>query len=541
MLKAEKTYKKLIPYLLAIALFAATFFISFHLIDYWQLQPDEGIPIYSAKRILDGQIMYRDFFDIVTPLTDYILASLYWLFGPTLRVARLSVILSNALSVVVLLFISFRIVKNKWLALIPAVIMIGYAGNHYSVSHHWFAFDAVVLTFWVILKCTEDNPYHSYIWLCPGLSVAIVFLIIQSTGLALMGMLSLFILWLYRYNGLSFKQAVRALSFFITAFLSPILFVFLLFYLAGASKAMIYDLFIWPWGHYGMTNSASYVKNIFYYATNYSPIEFLMHIFADYVSVFIAIAVGSGSLVKGLNPAKEVNIYNQRLMVLATILISAFVSTMVNPTEYRFFIFIPLDVLLIIMLVEKSLINRKLLKGLFYIYLFTFSFIILFDSMKYYLGVDKFIHSSFNIKIQTKAGEVMFPKLPAQYLIKFRQPAPLSLITALNYQFPKYTFIMYWSPMIYFLSGSTNPTILNTYIPCYNTGEQADTVIRQLEQSKPPLVIVDDDLLALKSQHYKNINPCVFDREHDILLQWIIKHYTFQTSVPWFSIYILSK
>src|SRR5215475_3726882 len=48
---------------------------------------DEGVFLYEAKRILDGQVMYRDFFDLVGPASNYALALIYLLFGVSMETA----------------------------------------------------------------------------------------------------------------------------------------------------------------------------------------------------------------------------------------------------------------------------------------------------------------------------------------------------------------------------------------------------------------------------------------------------------------------
>jgi hypothetical protein len=49
---------------------------------------DEGIATMGAWRVLSGQVPYRDFFAIETPLSFYLVAPLYKLFGTTFEVGR---------------------------------------------------------------------------------------------------------------------------------------------------------------------------------------------------------------------------------------------------------------------------------------------------------------------------------------------------------------------------------------------------------------------------------------------------------------------
>src|SRR5215469_3955467 len=45
------------------------------------IEPDEGIVLQGATRILDGQVPYRDFFSFYTPGSFYLVAALFRVFG----------------------------------------------------------------------------------------------------------------------------------------------------------------------------------------------------------------------------------------------------------------------------------------------------------------------------------------------------------------------------------------------------------------------------------------------------------------------------
>src|ERR1700755_2144768 len=46
-----------------------------------QIDLDEGIILQGAQRILDGQVLYRDFFSFFTPGSYYLLALIFRIFG----------------------------------------------------------------------------------------------------------------------------------------------------------------------------------------------------------------------------------------------------------------------------------------------------------------------------------------------------------------------------------------------------------------------------------------------------------------------------
>src|SRR5713226_5882930 len=48
---------------------------------YTAMEPDEGIILQGAQRILGGQVLYRDFFSFFTPGSYYLLVLLFKIFG----------------------------------------------------------------------------------------------------------------------------------------------------------------------------------------------------------------------------------------------------------------------------------------------------------------------------------------------------------------------------------------------------------------------------------------------------------------------------
>src|ERR1051326_4140789 len=58
---------------------------------YSTLEPDEGIVLQGAERILGGQLPYRDFFSFYTPGSFYLVAWLFRIFGDSFTIARMSV------------------------------------------------------------------------------------------------------------------------------------------------------------------------------------------------------------------------------------------------------------------------------------------------------------------------------------------------------------------------------------------------------------------------------------------------------------------
>src|ERR1017187_5852447 len=74
----------------ALLLFVGSFAYLSLFLRYTAIEPDEGIILQGAQRILQGGVLYRDFFSYLTPGSYYLLALLFKVFGSSFAVARMA-------------------------------------------------------------------------------------------------------------------------------------------------------------------------------------------------------------------------------------------------------------------------------------------------------------------------------------------------------------------------------------------------------------------------------------------------------------------
>lgn len=98
---------------------------------------DEGIIVYSAVRIIDGHVLYRDFWSIYTPGQFYVLAGLYKLFGPSIMVERLWDTAARAFLALVTFWLVTRL-SSRRTGLLAWVAITAWVGYYtYSFTKHW--------------------------------------------------------------------------------------------------------------------------------------------------------------------------------------------------------------------------------------------------------------------------------------------------------------------------------------------------------------------------------------------------------------------
>lgn len=81
---------------------------------------DEGLFLYESKRLLDGDVFYRDIFEILTPGAFYVMALFFRVFGTTIATAKTVMAIVHASIAVLIYLIARRAGTRRSLALTAA-------------------------------------------------------------------------------------------------------------------------------------------------------------------------------------------------------------------------------------------------------------------------------------------------------------------------------------------------------------------------------------------------------------------------------------
>lgn len=117
---------------------------------------DEAIHLYEAKRVLQGDVMYRDVFEIITPGWMYLMALLFRVFGTGMATARIAMAVIHA----------------------GTMLMIGVTGRRLGVrpALAWTA------SFAYLAVCQSAWPIASQHWLSTFLCVLLLLVLIARDG-----------------------------------------------------------------------------------------------------------------------------------------------------------------------------------------------------------------------------------------------------------------------------------------------------------------------------------------------------------------------
>ncbi len=113
---------------------------------YWTALPrslggaDESVHLYEAKRVLGGEILYRDVFNFITPGWFYLMAALFRIFGTTIETARGAMAVVHGTTTALIYLTGRRIGMRRSLCWLPALGYLAVCQPAWPiVSQHWLS------------------------------------------------------------------------------------------------------------------------------------------------------------------------------------------------------------------------------------------------------------------------------------------------------------------------------------------------------------------------------------------------------------------
>ena len=141
---------------------------------------DESVYLYEAKRVLEGEVPYRDVFEITTPGWLYLMAALFRLFGVTLATARFAMAVLHGLSAAALYATCRRLgVRWSFAWLAPLAYLLVCQPAWPIASQHWLG---TFLTIGLLLSCAALPGRRASWALLPGIVVGLLIAVLQQRG-----------------------------------------------------------------------------------------------------------------------------------------------------------------------------------------------------------------------------------------------------------------------------------------------------------------------------------------------------------------------
>ncbi|MGH9538981.1 MAG: ArnT family glycosyltransferase [Terriglobales bacterium] len=240
---------------IAAAIFAVTVAYLWLFRHYTSMEPDEGIVLEGAQRILRGQVLYRDFFSYFTPGSYYLLALLFRVFGSSFLVARTVLVLFGGVFSAVTYLLARRVCSRASAILVAGIVTLTSLPYRFEVLHNWDS------TFWACLAvyCAVrwlESPRWTWAF-ATGLLVSLTCLFEQSKGAGLLVGLGA------GFAAIAFLNRQRslwsvAIGWGLAVGLASPLLATVAYFGAQRSLSIMLADWLWPLHHYSLANRVPY-------------------------------------------------------------------------------------------------------------------------------------------------------------------------------------------------------------------------------------------------------------------------------------------
>jgi 4-amino-4-deoxy-L-arabinose transferase-like glycosyltransferase len=237
---------------LAVALFLLSFGYLWIFRGYTSMEPDEGIVLQGAQRILRGEVLYRDFFSFFTPGSYYLQALISRIFGSSFLVARTTLVLFGAAFSVLSYLLARRACSRGTaftIAVLTAATTLPY---RFLVLHNWDSTLWAMLALYGAVRWLESGAWAWAFATSSFGGLTLMFEQSKGTGVYL-GLLAGF-LAIRSTRRKPWKLQPSAL---LLGFSWPVLAVVVYFATHHSLSAMLAD-WLWPFQHYSTANRVPY-------------------------------------------------------------------------------------------------------------------------------------------------------------------------------------------------------------------------------------------------------------------------------------------
>src|SRR5216684_8220857 len=141
---------------IALAIFLLSFLYLCILRRYSWIDPDEGIILQGAQRILDGQVLYRDFFSFFTPGSYYLFALVFGVFGDSYLGAHTALAFIGAAFSPITYLLARRVCSRQASLLVTGLMTVTALPWRFVVIHNWDSTSWACLALYCAVRLLES-------------------------------------------------------------------------------------------------------------------------------------------------------------------------------------------------------------------------------------------------------------------------------------------------------------------------------------------------------------------------------------------------
>lgn len=464
----------------AIAVLSSLYLMAFRSLT--SLIPDEGISLQAAERILHGQVVYRDFFSLVTPGSYYWTALLFKVFGDSILVARSALVIYGGVFSLLLYLLARRVCSRKTAAIGAGLLTITCLPYYFVSEHNWDS------TFWACLAlyCAVrllERPNPRWAFAVGGLT-AVTCLFEQSKGAGLLlGLAAGFILAVRPGNGQkAFTRKHVAAA--VVGFALPFVITLAYFGLKHGLAPALADWF-WPLQHYNSVNRVRY--------------GFLPLSPSEWHTLHSGSLAWKSFLFFTLSPTFLLPVLPiLALLILARSLLNS-QRGWAQGAEHRYYLLVSSSIAglwLSLLAARPGFSHITFLGPIFFIVLCwvlegkAFGGTSLPAARRPLSAYVVLSFSAFALALLIKTGAAHVPLLSRRGTLKTEQRD--EVVNYVQAHIPKggRIFVYPYQPLYYYLSGTVNPTSYDLIYDGFNTPAQIGEAVHQLKADRTPAVLI---------------------------------------------------
>ncbi|HLY62082.1 MAG TPA: glycosyltransferase family 39 protein [Terriglobia bacterium] len=467
--------------LIALGLFVVTCLYLRIFYNYTKFNPDEGLILQGAERILNGEVLYRDFFSFYTPGSYYWTALLFKVFGNSLLVARAALVVYGGIFSVFTYLLARR-VCSRWAAIFTVYLLTLTAlPSAFVYLHNWDSTVWACLAVYFAVRFLETPNWRFASTMGAFSSLTCLFEQSKGGGLVL-GLALGFGAILALSGNRKFKlQHIGAAG---AGFALPLLLTASYFALQHSLPQML-EAWTWPLWHYSSVNKVPYgwleltpssLQEI--HAATWPVRLGIIFILSPYILVPVLpfLALGflglSGYRLRRGQDNRDVARY---LVLVSGALVGLFLSVLIARPDTNHILFDgPLFFLVLAWGLEDSCVRSQLWNTLRP--LATLDLLLSFTALGLALLLIP-LHAL--IQVRTRRGTLKADMADSALEELQARVQPGQKI-----------FIYPYQPLYYFLSATFNATGYEALFPGMHTPEQFDEAFRELGSARPPVVLI---------------------------------------------------
>lgn len=423
----------------------------------------EGTLVYDAVRIVHGQVFARDFFEVIGPGSFYWLALFFKIFGITFVTTRICMFVTSLGTLLSMYYLSRRVCERFRILAPILLIAVYFSAIWPMVSHHTDSTFFGLLS--VVYLARWQDTRNRFLLVAAGALAAVTSCVLQPKGMLLLVAMLLW-LWIERRRR---SASLSEIGVLLTGYCGLAGIVFLYFWSQGSLYDLISMNLVWPVRHYAGVNTVPYASGLLKSWTHWevSVHRWLLPLaIASITSYLFVAALPALVLAIGIPHGKD-NL-RPEILLLWFCGWALWLSEIHRKDIGHLVVGSPLLIVLAIHFLAKY--RGKIAE---------LSLQVLAISAGAMATANLFFVLS-AISVPTRVGPVAMFK-----------PDPVVAFLNAHTAPGEEIFVYPYSPIYYFLSGTTNPTRYSLLIYNYNTPSQFQRAIRRLDREKVRLVVWD--------------------------------------------------